>query len=309
MRTLVTGGAGFIGSHLVDRLLQDGHEVTVLDDLSTGLEANFEAVRDDIELVVGDIRDPALCREHCRGVDWVFHLAALGSVPRSVEDPITTHEVNITGTLNVLMAARDAGVERVVFSASSAAYGDTEVLPKVEGMAPRPLSPYAVSKIAGEGYCSAFHAVYDLPTVSLRYFNIFGPRQRPDGPYAAVVPKFFDAVTQGQPPTIHGDGGQTRDFTFVSNAVDANLRAAKAGEPAFGRVVNVATGERVSVNRLYRTIAELVGSGLEPLYGPPRPGDVRDSLADVSLAGELLGYEPLVGLEEGLRRMWETLRQ
>ena len=299
-RAVVTGGAGFIGSHLVDRLLSEGIDVVVLDDLSTGLESNLEHVRDDIELVVGDIRDDQLCHGVTKGARWVFHQAALGSVPRSVEDPRTTHEVNATGTLNMLMAARDAAVDRFVFAASSAAYGDTPVLPKVETMRPNPMSPYAASKLTCEAYCASFAKVYQLPTVSLRYFNIFGPRQRPDGPYAAVIPLFVDRTKRNVPARIFGDGEQTRDFTFVSNAVEANFLATQAPEGAFGKVLNVATGERISVNTLYRTIAGLTGCALDPEYVPPRAGDVRDSLADISLAKELLGYTPKVDLDAGL---------
>ena len=299
-RAVVTGGAGFIGSHLVDRLLLEGADVVVLDDLSTGLESNLEHVKNDIELVVGDIRDDQLCAKVTNGARWVFHQAALGSVPRSVEDPRTTHEVNATGTLNMLLAARDAGAERFVFAASSAAYGDTPTLPKVETMRPNPMSPYAASKLTCESYCASFAKVYQLPTVSLRYFNIFGPRQRPDGPYAAVIPLFFDRTKRDVPAIIFGDGEQTRDFTFVSNAVEANFLATRAPKEAFGKVLNVATGKRISVNTLYRTIAKLTDCALEPKYLPPRAGDVRDSVADISLAKELLGYTPEVDLATGL---------
>ena len=305
-RAVVTGGAGFIGSHLVDRLLREGADVVVLDDLSTGLEANLAHVRKDVELVVGDIRDSELCLKVTKGAQWVFHQAALGSVPRSVEDPRTTHEVNATGTLNMLMAAREAGAERFVFAASSAAYGNTPVLPKVETMRPNPLSPYAASKLTGEAYLASFAEVYGLPTVSLRYFNIFGPRQRPDGPYAAVIPLFIDRTKRNVPARIYGDGEQTRDFTFVSNAVGANILATRAPKEAFGKVMNVATAQRISVNTLYYTIAELTGCTLEPEYVPPRAGDVRDSLADISVARELMGYEPTVDLAAGLAETVEA---
>ena len=298
---LVTGGAGFIGSHLVDRLLKEGLSVKVVDDLSTGLRSNLTHVEDQIEFVEGDICDVELCFRMTEGVKWVFHQAALGSVPRSVEDPASTHAINVTGTLNLLMAARDNQVERFVFAASSAAYGDVPVLPKVETQRPQPLSPYAVSKLACEYYLSAFHAVYGLPTVSLRYFNIFGPRQRPDGPYAAVIPLFVDSLRRGKAATIFGDGEQTRDFTFVSNAVDANLLAARAGSSAFGKVFNIATGSRVSVNQLYGEIAQFVGSDVQPHYAPPRAGDVRDSLADIDQAKSVLGYAPTTDLRTGLK--------
>lgn len=304
-RVLVTGGAGFIGSHLVDRLLADGHHVVVLDDFSTGLERNLAHVANDIEIVVGDIRDAGLCGRVAEGARWVFHQAALGSVPRSIDDPVTTHEVNITGILNMLMAARDGGAERFVFAASSAAYGDTPVLPKVETMPVHPMSPYAASKVAGECYCSVFSAVYGLPTVSLRYFNVFGPRQRPDGPYAAVIPIFIDRTHNGQEVVIFGDGGQTRDFTYVSNAVQANLLAATAPESAWGKVINVATGQRVSVNQLYTEIAKHTGCTLPAIHTEQRIGDVRDSLADVSRAEDLLGFTPGVLLEDGLRETVE----
>jgi nucleoside-diphosphate-sugar epimerase len=284
-----------------------GCEVRVLDDLSTGLRENLAHVADDVELVRGDIRDFDCCERVCEGVSWVFHQAALGSVPRSVEDPETTHAVNVTGTVNMLRAARSKGAERFVFAASSAAYGDTVTLPKVETMRPRPLSPYAASKLACEHYLASFNAVYDMATVSLRYFNIFGPRQRPDGPYAAVIPVFFDRLSNGVAPTIFGDGEQTRDFTFVDNAVEANILAATNAKPeAYGQVLNVAVGERISLNLLYREIAALTGCDDDPVYTETRAGDVRDSLADISRIKDLLGYEVTVDLAEGLRRTWEA---
>jgi nucleoside-diphosphate-sugar epimerase len=228
-------------------------------------------------------------------------------VPRSVKQPLKTHENNVTGTLNMLYAAKEADVERFVFAASSSAYGDTPVLPKVETMAPMPMSPYAASKVACENYCSAFFSVYGLPTVSLRYFNIFGPRQRPDGPYAAVIPRFFDGLVSGDEVTIFGDGEQTRDFNFVGNAVDANILAAEASDEAFGKVINVAGGERISVNQLFDEIAKLVGSDQRPIHGPARLGDVRDSLADIDRARDLLGYTPVVDWPTGLKKIAETL--
>lgn len=299
-RVVVTGGAGFIGSHLVDRLLADGFDVTVLDNLSTGLKENLSHVASDVELIVKDIRDIDVCKQVCKNAHWVFHQAALGSVPRSIEDPALTHDINVTGTLNMLQAARDGGVESVVFAASSSAYGDTPTLPKVETMRPMPMSPYAASKLACEAYCSAFAEVYDLNAVSLRYFNIFGPRQRPDGAYAAVIPIFANRTARNQVCTIYGDGGQSRDFTYVANAVEANILAAKASKKAAGAVINVATARRVDLNELYDNIAALTGCKLKPTYEKMRIGDVRDSLADIRLAAELLGYEPLVQLEEGL---------
>jgi nucleoside-diphosphate-sugar epimerase len=303
-KTVVTGGAGFIGSHIVDALLAEGHQVVVLDDLSTGLRSNLAHVAGDVELVKNDIRDYDLVERTLAGARWVFHEAALGSVPRSIEDPVTTHDINVTGTLNVLRACVKNDVERYVFAASSSTYGDTPVLPKVETMRPDPMSPYAASKTAGEHYAASFTTVYGLPTVCLRYFNIFGPRQRPDGPYAAVIPLFFDRLRRGVRADIYGDGEQTRDFTFVANAVSANLLAAKSGPAAHGKVFNVATGYRVSINQLYDAIAKLLGKpDLRPVYHEGRIGDVRDSLADISAARELLGYEPSVDLETGLASM------
>jgi UDP-glucose 4-epimerase len=302
---LVTGGAGFIGSHLVDGLLERGFAVRVLDDFSTGRRANLEHVARDIELIEGDICDFDTCRGAARGARAVFHLAAQGSVPKSVADPFGSNANNVMGTLNMLEAAREQSVDRFVFAASSAAYGNTEVLPKTEAMRPQPLSPYAAQKVTGEHFCTAWWESYRLPTVSLRYFNIFGPRQRPDGPYAAVIPAFFAAVARHEPPLIHGDGGQTRDFTFVKNAVDANLQALDAGAAAFGRVFNVAGGERISINALFDAIAALRGTDLRPLHGPARVGDVRDSLADLTSASEILGYSPRIHWRDGLAQTAE----
>ncbi|MCA9561840.1 MAG: SDR family oxidoreductase [Myxococcales bacterium] len=301
MKSIVTGGAGFIGSHIIDALLELGHEVVVLDDLSTGLLSNLDHVKTEVEFVKGDIRDAELCERLVKGVDWVFHQGALGSVPRSIEAPMLTHEVNVTGTLNMLEAARKGGASRFVFAASSSAYGDTPTLPKIETMKPNPLSPYAASKLAAEHYLESYWHIYQLPTIGLRYFNIFGPRQRPDGPYAAVIPLFVDRIRRELPCQIHGDGGQTRDFTYVANAVQANIKAAQSSEPAFGKIFNVATGERISVNTLHAEIAKAVGKPNAVVeYVEPRVGDVRDSLADIELARTLLGYEPEVMLSEGL---------
>ncbi|MBN1947872.1 MAG: SDR family oxidoreductase [Bradymonadales bacterium] len=307
-RSLVTGGAGFIGSHLVDRLVAMGHQVVVLDNLSTGRWENLAQVMGEVELVEGDIRDTELCRKVSRGCRAVFHQAALGSVPRSIEDPATTHEVNATGTVNMLRAAREEGVERFVFASSSSVYGDTPVLPKVESMRPLPLSPYASSKLACEAYCMAFAAVYGLGVVSLRYFNVFGPRQSPQGPYAAVIPRFFERLSEGRPVVIYGDGNQTRDFTFVENAVSANILAAERASEVSGQVFNVATASRVSINTLYREIAALFEVDCPPEYLPARPGDVLHSQADISLAERMLSYQPKVGLQEGLRRIREGWR-
>lgn len=300
-KALVTGGAGFIGSHLVDALLERGWEVRVLDDLSTGKPANLKQAMSQIEWLQADIRDFAALQEACQGVDVVFHLAALGSVPRSIAEPILSNQVNLDGTLHVLTAARDAGVRRVVYSASSSVYGNTPSLPKHEGMTPTPLSPYAVTKYVGELYLKVFHQLYGLEGVGLRYFNIFGPRQDPESQYAAVIPKFVAALMAGQAPTIFGDGLTSRDFTYVANAVQANLLAADAPKAA-GAVVNIACGERFTLNELAAGLNRLLGTSLEPVYGPERAGDVKHSLADIGQARELLGYDPQIGFAEGLER-------
>lgn len=303
-KALVTGGAGFIGSHLVDALLDDGVAVRVLDDFSTGHERNLVAARKrgGLESVRGDIRDPAVCRKAMEGIDCVYHLAALGSVARSVEDPATSHAVNATGTLHILAAARDAQVRRVVLSSSSSVYGDTPTLPKVETMAPSPQSPYAITKCVGEMYGRVFFALYGLETIALRYFNVFGPRQDPDSAYAAVIPAFCRAIVAKATPRIFGDGEQTRDFTYVANAVHANRLAARAPVAACGQAYNVACGERNSLNRLLTRLAEAFGATCAPEYLPARKGDVRDSLAAIDAAHRAFGYRPVVGLEEGLRR-------
>lgn len=300
MKYLVTGVAGFIGSHLLENLLKEGHEVIGLDNLSTGHRHNFEKYSQDFQFIEGDIRNLKTCHESCKGVDYILHQAALGSVPRSVEDPILSHDNNATGTLNMLVAARDANVSSFVFAASSSAYGDTPVLPKVETMPMRPMSPYAVTKAMGEYYLNVFAKLYDMNTVGVRYFNIFGPRQDPNGMYAAVIPKFVDILLDGNAPIIHGDGKQTRDFTFVANAVSANLLAAKNAERAKGEIVNIACGDRISINQLYFGIADRLGIDRKPAYGPSRAGDVKDSLADVTKAKKLIDYEPLIPHEEGL---------
>jgi UDP-glucose 4-epimerase len=303
---LVTGGAGFIGSHLVDRLLADGWRVRVLDDFSSGRESNLVEAGARIELLRGDLRDEATLARAVAGAEVVFHQAAVPSVPRSVEEPLRTNSVNLDGTLGLLEAARRAGVRRVVFAASSSAYGDTEVLPKVETMPPAPLSPYALQKWAGEAYCRMYTRYYGLETVALRYFNVFGPRQNPHSEYAAVIPRFVRACLRGEPPRIFGDGEQTRDFTYVADAVQANLLAADA-PAAVGEVVNVAGGVQTSLNQLLRLIGEVTGKPVAPQYDPPRVGDVRHSLADLRRARELLGYAPATSLREGLRRTAESL--
>jgi UDP-glucose 4-epimerase len=299
MRVLVTGGAGFIGSHLVRRLLAAGHEVRVIDNFHTGRRANLDQVADEIELIEGDLRDLACTRSASAGCQAVLHDAAVPSVPRSIADPVTTHEANATGTLNMLIAARDAGARRVVFASSSSIYGAAEGLPKRESTAPLPMSPYAVSKLAGENYCRSFFEVFGLETVALRYFNVFGPRQDPESQYAAVVPKFIRAYHQGTAPTIFGDGEQSRDFTHVGNVVEANL-AALARPGVAGGVYNIACGQRTTLNELAAILREEMGADVAAVHGGPRAGEVRHSLADISLARRELGYEPRISLTEGL---------
>jgi len=306
---LVTGGAGFIGSHLATRLLDEGARVRVLDDFSTGSRGNLAHVEGRVEVVEGSITDAWTCRDACQGVDYVLHQAALPAVQRSVAKPRATHDVNATGTLNVLLAARDAGARRVVYAGSSSAYGDTPTLPKHEGMPSFPMSPYAVAKLAGEHYAQVFPRLYGLETVILRYFNVFGPRQDPASNYSAVIPLFISRAMDGEPPTINGDGGQTRDFTYIENVVQANFRACHAPGSAVGGVFNVGCGERISVKRLWDEIREITGAEVEAEFGPARPGDVRDSLADLTRIREHLSYEPAVDLTEGLRRTADWLRE
>ncbi|MGZ8440485.1 MAG: SDR family oxidoreductase [Candidatus Deferrimicrobiaceae bacterium] len=306
---LVTGGAGFIGSNLASSLLAKGRRVRILDNFLTGKKENLaglaERYGEAFELVDGDLRDLEVTRRAVGGVEYVLHQGALPSVPRSVADPVLTNEINVGGTLNLLVAARDAGVRRVVFAASSSAYGDTPELPKRESMTPNPKSPYAAQKLAGEQYMRIFHEVYGLETVSLRYFNVFGPNQDPASMYAAVVPRFITSVLSGTPPTIYGDGLQTRDFTYIDNVVQANLRACEAPKDACGRVVNIACGERISLLDILEIVYKQAGRRVAPKFEPSRPGDVRDSLADISLAKDLLGYEPQVGFPEGLSRTFD----
>lgn len=302
LRALVTGGAGFIGSHVADRLVELGACVTVLDDFSNGRESNLAGPAAGARLVRGDIRDPDALDVAIRGAEVVFHLAALGSVPRSLEMPERYQEINVGGTLSVLQAARRAGVRRIVYSASSSAYGNTATLPKVESMRPDPLSPYAFTKLAGEHLMRSWSSCFGLETVSLRYFNIFGPRQRHDSPYAAVVPMFAERIRAGRRPQLFGDGMQSRDFTFVENAVHANVLAAAAPEARHGQVVNVACGMRFSLLELLETLSRILQLPCEPEFHPERPGDVRDSEADISAAAALLGYSVQVPFEEGLRR-------
>jgi nucleoside-diphosphate-sugar epimerase len=311
---LVTGGAGFIGSNLVEAILLNGDGVRVLDDFSTGRRENLRDAEawartgsGRFELIEGDIRDAAICREAVAGVEFVLHEAAIPSVQRSVMDPVTTNAVNVSGTLNLLVAARDAGVARFVFASSSSLYGESEVLPKVETMPPAPISPYGLQKLAAESYCRLFHALYGLPAVALRYFNVFGPRQDPKSDYAAVVPRFVTAAKSGGEAVVHGDGEQSRDFTFVANVVEANLLACRAGADAMGRAFNVACGERISLNGLLGVLGDLGGRPVRARHDAARPGDIRHSLAGIDLAERHLGYRPRVALREGLERTWESL--
>ena len=301
MRVLVTGGGGFIGSHLVHRLVADGHEVRILDNFATGRRENLVDIAADIELVEGDIQSYERAYTAVRGCEIVMHQAALPSVPRSVQDPLTSHAANVTGSLNVLLAARDSGVRRVVFASSSSVYGENPALPKHEDLTPLPISPYAVAKLAAENYCRAFSGVYGLETVALRYFNVFGPRQDPLSQYAAVIPNFITAALQGRYPTVFGDGNQSRDFTYVDNVVEANLLAATVDGVA-GRVYNIACGERITLNRLLSELQAALGVDIEARHADPRPGDVRDSQADISKIEKDLGYRTVVDFEEGLRR-------
>ena len=305
---LVTGGAGFIGSNLCEKLLEKGYAVRVLDNLSTGKEENLNAFGGSLEFIRGDIRDKESVEMAVKGVEYVIHLAALGSVPRSVDDPETTHEVNATGTLRILTAAKNEKVRRVVYASSSSIYGDTPTLPKVESMIPTPQLPYAVSKLTGEYYCRVFHRVYGLETVSMRYFNVYGKRQDPSSQYAAVIPKFITAVLCGESPTIYGNGEQTRDFTFVDDCNQANIKACFAKD-APGGFFNVGFGSRISLNDLFQRIGRFAGNDVKPLYGEPRKGDVRHSLADVSKAKECLAYEPQFSIERGIEKSVEWYRE
>lgn len=304
---LVTGGAGFIGSHIVRRLVERGEPVRVLDNLSTGHLANLDAVRDRIEFIAGDLRDEAAVRRAVAGVTTIFHEAAEPSVPRSIADPETTYAINVTGMLALMTAAKDAGVKRLVFASSSAVYGNDPEMPKRETMAPAPISPYASSKLAGEGLCQVFTAAYGLEAVALRYFNVFGPGQDPNSAYAAVIPKFLDAIRRDEPPRIFGDGEQSRDFVFVEDVVTANLLAAESSGIG-GQVFNIATGEAVTLNQTLGLIESLTGAATNAQRLPERVGDVRHSLADNSKARRVLGFAPSVSFEEGLRRTIDATR-
>jgi UDP-glucose 4-epimerase len=310
IKYLVTGGAGFIGSHIAETLLAKGESVRVFDNLATGRNVNLEALQGHpghVEIINGDLRDMNAVKAAVEGTEVVFHQGALASVPRSIADPVTSLETNVNGTQNVLLAARDAGVRRVVYASSSSAYGDTPTLPKHEDMPTAPMSPYAVQKLTGEMLCGVFTRIYGLETVALRYFNVFGPRQDPASEYAAVVPRFLTALLEKRRPVIYGDGEQTRDFTYIENVVQANLLAATAPE-AVGQAMNVGCGERVSLNTVLQIAGELLGARVEAEYREARSGDVRDSLADISKARRLLGYTPTVDFLEGLARTLNSLR-
>jgi nucleoside-diphosphate-sugar epimerase len=303
---LVTGGAGFIGSHLAEELVRRGHTVRIVDSLITGKRTNIEHIA-PVEFVEGDLADVDVARRAVEGCEFVLHQAAIPSVPRSVKDPITSNRANVDATLNVLVASRDAGVRRVVFAGSSSVYGNAATLPKREEMTPNPLSPYALQKLVGEQYLQMFTRLYGLETVSIRYFNVFGPRQDPSSPYSGVISVFATALLENRPPAIYGDGGQTRDFTYVVNVVDGVLRACEAPK-ASGEVINVATGGRISLNELFDEMKKIVGATVTPTYAAPREGDVRDSQADIRKAKTILGYEPTVSFGDGLRRTIEWYR-
>lgn len=300
---LITGGAGFIGSHISEKLVKEGHKVKILDNFSSGSMVNLQRFADEIEVIEGDIRNCELVKKSLIGIECVYHEAAIASVQASVEDPFTTEEINVAGTISVLEAARDANVKRVIFASSAAIYGDSEVLPKSEAMMPEPLSPYALHKLSGEHYMKIFHKLYGLETVCLRYFNVFGPRQNPASPYSGVISIFADRLIRGISPVIFGDGEQTRDFVYIDNVVQANLLAAFSDKVGNGEVINIATGTKTSLNKLVNTIRRILKSECEVKYEERRKGDILNSVADTSVAEKLLGYEPKVSLEEGLYRM------
>ncbi|MBM4103283.1 MAG: SDR family oxidoreductase [Planctomycetes bacterium] len=300
-RFLITGGAGFIGSNLCRKLVKEGCFVRVIDNLITGKLSNLAGLMDKIDFVQADMGDPAVACTAMKNIDVVLHQGAVPSVPRSVDDPLTTHKHCVDATFTLLMAARDAGVKRFVYAASSSAYGDTPTLPKVENMLTNPLSPYAVAKLVGEYYCSVFAKVYGLQTISLRYFNVFGPYQDPASQYAAAIPAFVTKIIKNEPPTVYGDGEQSRDFTYIDNVVHANLSAARAAKLS-GEVVNIACGQRITVNEIIRLINKILGKSVQPKYEPSRPGDVKHSLASIELAKKVIGYKPVISFGDGLER-------
>ena len=305
-RYLITGGAGFIGSHIAEALLERGESVRVFDNLATGRKTNLATLKGDVQFIQGDLRDFDAVKAAVKGVEVVFHQGALASVPRSIADPVTSLETNINGTQNILLAARDGGVRRVVYASSSSVYGDTPVLPKSETMPTKPMSPYAVQKLTGELLCGVFTQIYRLETVALRYFNVFGPRQDPASEYAAVIPRFLKAIIEGRQPIVFGDGEQTRDFTYIANVVQANLLAASSPD-AVGYAMNIAGGEQISLNTVLHMTGDLLGVTVNAEYREPRPGDIRHSLADTSLAQQLLGYKPTIGFREGLAHTLDAL--
>jgi len=305
---LVTGGAGFIGSNICRKLISQGCFVRVVDNLFTGKKANLAGIIDKIEFVEADMGDEEVSRRAMKDIDVCLHEGAIPSVPRSIDDPVATHKHCVDATFTLLMAARDAGIKRFVYASSSSAYGDTPTLPKVETMPTKPLSPYAVGKLVGEYYCSVFSNVFDLETISLRYFNVFGPYQDPTSQYAAAIPAFVTAILKDSPPTIYGDGEQSRDFTYIDNVVEANLLAARADHTA-GQVVNTACGEVITVNEIIGMINDLTGKAVKPIYDPPRPGDIKHSLADISLAQELIGFKPVISFKEGLEKAIDWYRE
>jgi len=309
-KVLVTGGAGFIGSNLTESLLKRKHLVRVLDDFSTGKKENliFDKEYPSLEIIKGDIRSLRTCKKAMKGMEYVFHQAALPSVQRSVEDPETSNAVNVGGTLNILLAAREEGVKRVIYASSSSIYGDTPTLPKHEEMPSHPLSPYALQKYIGEQYCRLFYQLYGLDSVSLRYFNVFGPKQDPNSVYSAVIPRFIEALLHGRPPIIFGDGEQSRDFTFIENVVQANLLAMSAGR-LYGEAMNIACGKRISLNQLLKILKQILGSKLSPVYQEPREGDVRHSLADIHKSKKIINYMPKVGTREELKKTVEFFRR
>jgi len=304
---LVTGGAGFIGSHLVEYLEKRGEKVRVLDNFSTGKMENIEDFAERIDLIKGDVRDRKTCEEAVKGVDFVFHQAAVCSVPRSIEDPVATNETNIDGTLNLLIAAKEARVKKFICASSSSVYGESEVLPKVETMNTAPSSPYGVTKHVQENYCKVFYTVYGLETVSLRYFNVYGPKQDPDSPYSAVIPSFIKSLLRDESPVIYGDGEQTRDFTFVSDCIQANWKACYA-QGIGGGVFNIATGKKISINQLYRELLNLLGKKMNPIYASPRRGDILHSLADITMAKVKMGYSPRFDIGTGLKKSLQWYR-
>ncbi len=308
MTYLVTGGAGFIGSNIVRRLIDLGKKVRVIDNFSSGRRTNIEPLLDNLEFIEGDIRDFWTVAKAVEGVDYILHQAALPSVPRSIDNPLTSNEVNINGTLNILEAARFFGVKRLIYASSSSIYGDTEVMPKREDMAPSPLSPYAITKLAGERYCQIFYQLYGLETVALRYFNVFGPNQNPYSQYSAVIPKFITGLLIGKSPIIYGDGSQSRDFTFIENVVNANLLACER-DSCLGKVINIACGKEYTLNELVGKLQEIIGADVDIEYTAPKPGDVKRSLADISGARKYLDYEVQTGFEEGLRKTVQYFKE